>query len=53
MTALRNKKYPYYTVPEVRDMKELLEYCATVYGEKTAIWFRKKGEVIKLSLIHI
>lgn len=46
---MRNKKYPYYTVPEVRDMKELLEYCATVYGEKTAIWFRKKGEVIKIS----
>lgn len=46
---MRNKKYPYYTVPEVRDMKKLLEYCATVYGEKTAIWFRKKGEVIKIS----
>lgn len=46
---MRNKKYPYYTVPKVRDMKELLEYCATVYGEKTAIWFRKKGEVIKIS----
>lgn len=46
---MKNKSYPYYSVPEVRDMKDLIDYCAASYGDKTAIWFRKKGDVIKIS----
>ena len=46
---MKNKSYPYYSVPEVRDMKDLIDYCAASYGDKTAIWFRKRGDVIKIS----
>lgn len=45
----KNKKYPYYKVPEVQHMKELVDFCADTYDNKTAIWYRKKGEIISIS----
>lgn len=46
---MKNKKYPYYTVGEPTDLKELISYCAEIYGDKTAFWYKKKGEEIKVS----
>lgn len=44
-----NKKYPYYEVGEPTDLKDLIKYCADTYGEKTAFWYKKKGEEIRVS----
>lgn len=46
---MANKKYPYYTVPDPDDLKELVEFCAKEYGEKTAFWYKKKGDEVKKS----
>lgn len=46
---MKNKPYPYYKVPEVRDMKELLAFCADAYGEKTAFSFIQKKQKIEIS----
>lgn len=46
---MNNKKYPYYSVPEVSDMKDLLDFCAENYKDKKAFWFKKKGELIEIS----
>ena len=46
---MANKKYPYYTVGEPTDLKDLINYCAETYGDKTAFWYKKKGEEIKVS----
>lgn len=39
---MKNKPYPYYTVPIISDMKELLDFCASHYGDKTAFWYGKR-----------
>lgn len=46
---MANKKYPYYQVGEPTDLKDLINYCAETYGDKTAFWYKKKGEEIKIS----
>lgn len=46
---MADKKYPYYTVPEPADLKELVDFCAKEYGEKTAFWYKKKGDEVKKS----
>lgn len=46
---MANKKYPYYSVGELADLKDLISYCAETYGDKTAFWYKKKGEEIKVS----
>ncbi len=46
---MANKKYPYYPVGEPTDLKDLIRYCAEVFGDKTAFWYKKKGEEIKVS----
>lgn len=46
---MANKKYPYYKVAEPTDLKDLITCCADTFGEKTAFWYKKKGEEIKVS----
>lgn len=46
---MANKKYPYYPVGEPTDLKDLIRYCAETFGDKTAFWYKKKGEEIKVS----
>ena len=31
---MKNRKYSYYSVPEVSDMKDLLDFCAEKYKDK-------------------
>ena len=45
---MSNKKYPYYSVPQPADLKELVSFCENEYGEKTAFWYRiGKKEIVK------
>ncbi len=37
---MRNRRYPYYSVPEPRDLRELVDFCAENYGKKTAFWYK-------------
>lgn len=46
---MSNKKYPYYKVAEPADLKELISFCAKEYGDKTAFWYKKRGNEIKIS----
>ena len=46
---MRNKEYPYYSVPEPTDLKDLVAYCAENYGEKKAFWYKNKGQEINIS----
>ena len=46
---MKNKKYPYYSVPEPSDLKDLVNYCAEYYQEKKAFWYREKKEEITVS----
>ena len=50
---MKNKNYPYYDVPFVNDMKELLDYCAENYGNKTAFWHGKGDKEIHHSYIDV
>ncbi len=50
---MKNKNYPYYDVPFVNDMKELLDYCAGHYGDKTAFWHGKGDKEIHHSYIDV
>ena len=43
-----NKAYPYYSTPEISDLKEFIKYCGTNYGERIAFrWLEKKSEIFK------
>lgn len=46
---MRNKPYPYYSVPEPSDLKDLVSYCAEHYGEKKAFWYKRKNEEVTIS----
>lgn len=46
---MANQKYPYYSVGEPTDLKDLITYCAETYGDKTSFWYKKKGEEEKVS----
>lgn len=46
---MANKKYPYYKVGEPTDLRALINYCANTFSDKTAFWYKKKGEEIKVS----
>lgn len=46
---MANKKYPYYKVGEPTDLKDLIRYCADTFCDKTAFWYKNKGEEIKVS----
>lgn len=45
---MKNKTYPFHDVPSIKNMQELITYCANTYGDKTAFHFLKKDvEIIK------
>ncbi len=45
---LNCKPYPYYNSPELKDLRELIEYCGTTYSEQIAFrWLEKKNEKSK------
>ena len=46
---MKNKKYPYYSVPEPTDLKDLVSYCAKHYGEKKAFWYKQKNKEVNIS----
>lgn len=50
---MKNKKYPYYSVPEPTDLKDLVAYCAEHYGGKKAFWYKEKGEDIIISFLQL
>lgn len=50
---MKNKKYPYYSVPEVSDMKNLLDFCAETYRDKKAFWYKKRKQEINKSYIDV
>ncbi len=50
---MKNKNYPYYDVPFVNDMKELLDYCAENYRDKTAFWHGKGDKEVHHSYIDV
>ena len=42
---MKNKPYPYYPVPDLKDFKEFVEYCGNSYSDKIALrWLEKKTE---------
>ena len=44
----KNKPYPYYNVPEISDLKELVDYCANNYADRVSFhWLEKKIEITK------
>lgn len=49
VSKMSNKKYSYYNVPEPKDLKELVNYCADTYSDKTAFWYKIKNEEIKIT----
>lgn len=46
---MKNIKYPYYNVPELKSLQELLSYCAESFGDKTAFHYLKKNDEIKIN----
>lgn len=50
---MKNRKYPYYHVPYVSNMKDLLSFCADHYGSKTAFWHGKRDKEIRHSYIDV
>ncbi len=46
---MANKPYPYYDVAEPEDLRELIDFCADEYADKTAFWYKNKSDVIKIS----
>ena len=45
---MKNKQYPLYTVPEITNLKDFIDYCGIKFAEKTAFhWLKKKDEFSK------
>lgn len=40
----KNNHYGYYEVPQVADLKELIDYAASAYADKTAFVFARDGK---------
>ncbi len=49
----KNKMYPYNKVPYVNDLKEMVDFCAETYGDKTAFWYAKGKQDVKHSFKDI
>lgn len=45
----KNKKYPYNDVPRANDLKDMVNFCAKTYGDKTAFWYTKGKKEIRHS----
>lgn len=48
---MKNKPYPYYTVPEINNFQELIKYCAEKFNDKTAFHYLNEGEEIRKTYI--
>lgn len=46
---MSNKKYPYNEVPQTRDLKDMVDFCAKTYGDDTAFWYMKGKKEIRHS----
>ncbi len=46
---MKNKMYPYYNSPKLKNLQDLITYCAVTYDNKTAFHFLKKNNEIKKS----
>ena len=46
---MKNKPYPYYDVPEIKNLQEMVSYCAEVYNTKTAFHYLNKSREITVS----
>lgn len=46
---MKNKKYPFYNTPDLKNMQDLISYCFFTYGDKTAFSFLKKNVEINKS----
>ncbi len=46
---MKNKPYPYYLVEEINDFREFLSYIKNEHGDKTAITYKKRRQVIHIS----
>ncbi|MGI6712500.1 MAG: AMP-binding protein [Bacillota bacterium] len=44
---MRNKKYPFYQVERVEELKQLVEGCGAKYGEKIAFRYWSRNEEVK------
>lgn len=45
---MKNIDYPYYDVPQVKNLQEMICFCTEKYGNKTAFhYLEKKTEIIK------
>ncbi len=51
---MKNKyQYPYYEVPQVNDLKELIDCAADKYNDKTAFMFDRNGGDVKVSFAEL
>ena len=45
---MKNAEYPYYCVPNLKNLQDLISYCAYTFGEKTAFHYLEKDkEIVK------
>lgn len=47
------KMSPYYDVPDIKDLKQLIEYGAENYGEKEAFRFERKKEMVSVNYAEL
>ena len=50
---MENRKYPYYSVAQPADLKELVCFCASEFAEKTAFHFTENETEIKKSFAQL
>lgn len=50
---MENKKYPYYSVAEPADLKELVNFCSAEFAEKTAFHYMDNEIEVKKSFTQL
>ncbi len=48
---MKNKPYPHYITPEIKNFQELIKYCAEKFNNKTAFHYLNEGAEIKKTYI--
>jgi len=46
---MKNKSYPLYNVPQIKNLKDMIIYCAETYKDSIAFQFEQNKEIIKVS----
>ena len=46
---MKNENYPLYDVPQLNNLKELVNYCAEIYGNKPAFVYEQGGAEVTIS----